>query len=88
MRGKVKLTCRTCNCTTEIQISERPLVQPFTCQSCGQHLSYPDHEKLSIVMQAIYSLPDFTNEDGFIPEGRGFHLALDVITAENASEQK
>lgn len=77
MRGKFKLTCQSCGCTAELSISERPLVTPYACQSCGQELSPADHEKLDTVIQALYSLPDFTSEsDGFVVSGKGFQIKL------------
>ena len=75
MRGKFTLTCRACGCSAELNISERPLTT-YVCQSCGQKLSYEDRNRLSVAMEALYALPEFTTEDGFIPEGKGFQISL------------
>lgn len=85
MRGKFTLTCRACGCSAELNISERPLTA-YVCQSCGQKLAYEDRNRLSVAMEALYALPEFTTEDGFIPEGSGFQIRLDPHPSDDPIE--
>lgn len=86
MHGKFTLTCRACGCATELTISERHLVTPYICQSCGQKLSPEDHKKLDVAMQALWALPEVTSEDGFIPEGKGFQIRLTISHSDHTVE--
>ena len=87
MNCKVKITCKCCACSMEINANKFQASGQIICQNCGQKMPDGTYEKLSSAMTALASLNADTCEFGWEPDEKGFLLSLHTEPAVTASDQ-
>lgn len=75
MKATVKITCRACGCSMELETAKWKRSDNLICQSCGQRMDPLSLSALNDALRAIQEVPDIAVDGGgFIPAGEGFEL--------------
>lgn len=77
MYCKIKITCKLCNCSTEIEADNFHAPGRIICQNCGQVMPNGIYDTLAAAMDSLARLKEDTCEEGFGDEIRqGFLLSV------------
>lgn len=75
MKATIKITCKACGCSMELETTKWKRSDSLICQSCGQRMDSRSIFVLNEALQAIQDVPDQTSADGeWFPQDQGFYL--------------